>query len=440
MIDLNISRGLSTDLFPNGELNPRILIEEGCWYLCTDTAELYLGVKTEKGLQLKQINGKNAVDVPTQVVPGSGTLEQKIIGARIDENTGILYFLFNDDTELEVGPVVGKDGADGKDGLTTAVKIGETSYEHVNGVIELPSFVTAEDLENRISNLDIPTVNLEDYAKKSEIPDVSGFIKEIPSEYITDSELTAKGYLTQHQDLSEYAKKTDLPDATIYAKKAELPDFGTFAHKSELPDMSVYLKEVPAEFITEAELANKGFITRQDLGDIADKNHTHPEYLTEQDISGKADVGHTHSEYLTEQSLEDYAKTSDLPDVSDFITAIPDEYITESELEAKGYLTEHQSLAEYAKKTELFSGSYADLNDKPEIPSIEGLASLDYVDKAIENVTIPEGSTQSTVYEHHIALTLVNGESNNRNAYNAANIAITSNFATPYTITSFKEF
>jgi hypothetical protein len=32
-------------------------------------------------------------------------------------------------------------------------------------------------------------------------------------------------------------------------------------------------------------------------------------------------------------------------------------------------LTEHQSLSEYAKKTELFSGSYNDLTNKPTIPT-----------------------------------------------------------------------
>ena len=54
-------------------------------------------------------------------------------------------------------------------------------------------------------------VDLSEYAKKSEIPDVSDFITSIPSEYITEPELNAKGYLTQHQDLSEYAKKSEIP-------------------------------------------------------------------------------------------------------------------------------------------------------------------------------------------------------------------------------------
>ena len=57
MTEFNISRGLSTVLFtPEGQVNPNLVIEEGCWYLCTDTAELFLGVQTEEGLSLMQIN------------------------------------------------------------------------------------------------------------------------------------------------------------------------------------------------------------------------------------------------------------------------------------------------------------------------------------------------------------------------------------------------
>lgn len=58
MQDFKIKRGLSTTMFATpGVINPRLLIEEGCWYLCTDTAGLYLGTKDENGnLTLKRIN------------------------------------------------------------------------------------------------------------------------------------------------------------------------------------------------------------------------------------------------------------------------------------------------------------------------------------------------------------------------------------------------
>ena len=108
------------------------------------------------------------------------------------------------------------------------------------------------------------------------------------------------------------------------------------------------------------------------------------------DIRSKTSQLENDSGFLTEhQSLADYAKKSEIPDVSGFLTSIPDEYVTETELDAKGYLTEHQSLSEYAKKSELFSKDYNDLTNKPTIPSVEGLASTNYVDEKVAAIVVP---------------------------------------------------
>lgn len=125
------------------------------------------------------------------------------------------------------------------------------------------------------------------------------------------------------------------------------------------------------------------------------------------DIPSKTSQLENDSGFLTEhQSLSDYAKKSEIPDVSGFITEIPSEYVTETELEAKGYLTEHQSLSEYAKKSELFSKDYNDLTNKPTIPSVKGLASTQYVDEKVatkqdtltagSNITIKNGVISAT--------------------------------------------
>ena len=121
---------------------------------------------------------------------------------------------------------------------------------------------------------------------------------------------------------------------------------------SDLVNDSGFLTQIPDEYITETELDAKGYLTEH-------------------------------------QSLADYAKKSEIPDVSGFITEIPSEYVTETELEAKGYLTQHQSLSEYAKKSELFSKDYNDLTNKPTIPSVEGLASTQYVDEKVAAIVVP---------------------------------------------------
>ena len=67
------------------------------------------------------------------------------------------------------------------------------------------------------------------------------------------------------------------------------------------------------------------------------------------------------SNYYTKS--ETYSKTEVdgmIPDTSRFITEIPAEYVTETELNAKGYLTEHQSLANYYTKEETYSKTEVD--------------------------------------------------------------------------------
>ena len=58
-------------------------------------------------------------------------------------------------------------------------------------------------------------------------------------------------------------------------------------------------------------------------------------------------------EEIPEVDLSGYAKKEEIPDVSGFLTNVPEEYITETELEGKGYLTEHQSLEGYAKTEDI---------------------------------------------------------------------------------------
>lgn len=109
--------------------------------------------------------------------------------------------------------------------------------------------------------------------------------------------------------------------------------------------------------------------------------------------------------YLTEhQSLSNYYTKSEtyskaevdslIPDTSRFITEVPAEYVTESELNAKGYLTSvawGDVTGKPTLATVATSGSYNDLTDKPTIPSIEGLATEQYVNDAIANIDIPGG-------------------------------------------------
>lgn len=265
----------------------------------------------------------------------------------------------------------------------------------------------------------------EAYYTKSEvdarIPDVS--------KYITESELEDKGYLTEHQDLSGYAKLADLPEDKIFVVDFTMPDFATALEAynagklllltNAVPDPNGYaiMNYVREDMITFTKFLmsrsgtygsfNTYYLHNDNTWELAkevrlDKVEANVEgeingELTSvrigkeiyriptgnSDVYTKAEVDALIPEipenvsaftndvgYLTKhQDLSHLATKEDIPDVSKFITKVPDEYITEKDLADEGFLKE-QDLGEYAKKDELFSKSYNDLTDKPTIPEI----------------------------------------------------------------------
>ena len=149
-----------------------------------------------------------------------------------------------------------------------------------------------------------------------------GALTEIPSEYITETELNDKGYLTSIPD--DYALKTDIPtnvselnnDAN-YITLNEVPktDLSNYYTKEEvdgkIPDVSDFITSIPSEYITETELNDKGYLTE-----------IPSEYITESELNDKGYLTEIPSEYITETELNDKG----------YLTSIPDTYITEDEL------------------------------------------------------------------------------------------------------------
>ena len=89
------------------------------------------------------------------------------------------------------------------------------------------------------------------------------------------------------------------------------------------------------------------------------------------DIPSKTSQLENDSGYLTEhQSLAEYAKKSDIPDVSD--------YVTDTEL--------NTAISSAEERVDFKLGSYA---LKTEVPSVEGLASTQYVDEKVAAIVVP---------------------------------------------------
>lgn len=228
---------------------------------------------------------------------------------------------------------------------------------------DLSPYATKQEVKAAVDAIEIPEVDLTGYATKTFVNEAVAGIH-IPSKV---SELeNDKGYLTQHQDLSSYALKTEIPSIEGLATE-------TFVTESinNIPgvDLSNYYNKTETDNAIATAVGN---INIPDVSNFANKVHTHS-------ISDITD-------YVA-PDLSGYALKTDIPDTSSFITSIPAEYVTETELENKGYLTAVP--AEYVTETELDQKGYL-----TEHQSLADYATKTYVDNAIAN--IPTGGSDVT--------------------------------------------
>lgn len=131
-----------------------------------------------------------------------------------------------------------------------------------------------------------------------------------------------------------------------------------------------------SNLVTRQELENKNYLTQhQDVSRLATKDEL-SNLVTKQELRDK--------NYLTQhQSLEDYALKSEIPtpynDLElkkrvEHLESKPDldtsNFVTNEVLNSKGYLTQHQSLEGYAKKSEI-PQAYNDTEVKQRLSTIE---------------------------------------------------------------------
>lgn len=199
-------------------------------------------------------------------------------------------------------------------GQLTTIKINKEIYS----LPSIEGFATEDYVNEAIASIklpEFPEVDLSDYATedfvKEEIAKVS--IPEVDN-FATKEELADAIAAIEHptQDLSEYVKKDELEG---------------------------FIREIPSEYVTEAELDAKKYLTEH------------------QSLEG----------YATEQFVTDVVDAIEIPEIPENVSAFTND---------AGYLTEHQDLSDYAKRDEL--------------PSIDGLATEDYVAEAIGEIEFPE--------------------------------------------------
>lgn len=206
-----------------------------------------------------------------------------ILRTRVDANSPWV------EIDTLVGPV-GPKGEDGKDYILTeddkqeiAEKVNLEGYateEFVNkkvaeaalegSEVDLSAYYTKSEVDNAIEEAQ---PDLTDYATKTELEaEVKAAINEsvnLPN-YYTKSEVDA--LIPEEVDLTPYALKTDIPSLEGYAKTADIPDVSGYALKTDIPDTSGFITSIPAEYITETELAAKGYQTQAQVLSLISSN------------------------------------------------------------------------------------------------------------------------------------------------------------------------
>ena len=290
------------------------------------------------------------------------------------------------------------------------------------GVIASPSlagYATEEFVKTQIGKITFPEPDLTIYATRKElseallgivIPDVSGFA--------TKQELEQAIKAIPSPDLTPFATKEEVRQAVNNIPSVDLSGYATEKFvkdeigKIDIPktDLTGYATE---EFVTkkiaEAELGGDGEV---DLS----------AYYTKTEVDDKfAEIEHPTVD------LSDYAKKEEIPSVEglasekyvdEAIAAIEHPTVDLSGLATEQYVNaavanlidaapeDLNTLGEVAEALKnnsdvmfALNAAIGDKANKSEIPSVEGLASEQYVDEAIAAIEIPEAKADVSVYE-----------------------------------------
>ena len=273
--------------------------------------------------------------------------------------------------------------------------------------VDTSHFITDETLNSK--NYLTTTVAEETYAKKSEIPQAyndSALVERVrtlenrpttggsvdTSHFITEEILKSKGFLTTHQDISNLATREELDKrvtkeeleekhyvtneqiSSTYATKSEIPqpysdtelvkritvlenrqDNDTVYDDVELKRRVTALEEKPnvdtSNFITTEVLESKGYLTsHQDTSNFALKTEIPQPYNDSALVSRVQAL----------ETKQDNDTVYDDTKVKERLTALESKpnidtsnFVTNEVLNSKGYLTSHQDLGGYVKKSEL---------------------------------------------------------------------------------------
>lgn len=207
---------------------------------------------------------------------------------------------------------------------------------------------TAAEIDSKLGKIDGLAGKNEIPTKLSDLVDDKGYLTTVPSEYITETELEAKGYLTEHQSLSDYVKTADLGDLATkdtVAKTDLTTDVQTSLNKADTalqsytetdPTVPAWAKAATKPTYTASEVG-------ADVGGTASNLVTYHNTDTNAHTDIREDVNQLRSNIADKmQLIPEFVNSIDECTDTSKLYVLPDGFIyaymlTEKEVEGDGY-------------------------------------------------------------------------------------------------------
>ena len=306
-----------------------------------------------------------------------------------------------------------------KEDFDNAIKEIEKGSKFLTEAQANEKYALKSDIPN-ITNL-ATTTELEKRALKTEIPSTETIVNKAVEKvekkgyltqhqslagYVTETQLEGKNYLTQHQSLNGYVTETQLTEKGYLTKHQDISNLAT---KKAVEDVENKV----------TQLENRPVTSSYDDSEIKRKLKELEDRPTTANIDTSNFVTNTQLEnkhYLTEhQPLTDYVTKNELKEEVKAISGSQptvDNLVTKDELNSKGYLTQHQSLEEYAKKTEL-PQPYNDADIKSRLTTLENRPSGNVdTSKFLNKLGVPYEATGMVNVEDYLRQTFALNNTN----------------------------
>ena len=235
------------------------------------------------------------------------------------------------------------------------IKVGAGLSITADGILSATGGGTADSVEWE-SVIGRPT-------RLSDFTNDSGFITSVPDEYITETELNAKGYLTEHQDISGLALKSELHSHSNKSVIDTITSSMTTKWNKSIPFEDSYVDNCD-NWLTNGYTKTSTSTTN------------HPSVCTGADKWGVLF-------YISENATNGTGTQMYFPIDGTYAGRVFTRRIVNRNAGAWNLMSN-------------FDGNYENLTNKPAIPSIDGLATETYVDSAIANASLGGGGSVDT--------------------------------------------